>query len=228
MKQNSHTLEGTKNTKIDYAYQTIRRKILSNELKPGQCLTESHLCEELGLSRTPVRSALQRLQYDGLVRHEPGKGMTVSLFTLTDLLELAEIRIPNECLSVGLAVERMTDEEIEALGRCARDTVKAAEDRNSQLCFELDNQFHVMIANGSKNSWIQKIVSRLVDVSDRSTFLSKIDYDRMPVAANLHMRVFEAIEARNKELAQQRMKEHLENWIEYTKQRLLDNFYLYL
>ena len=228
MKKNSVRSEGTGNTKIDLAYQTIRNKILRNEYAPGSSLTENSLCEELGLSRTPVRSALQRLEYDGLVRHEPGRGMTVSMFTLTDLLELAEIRIPNECIAVGLAVERMTDQEVEELGRCVEETVAAARERDSQRCFELDNQFHMMIARGSKNGWTQMIVKRLLEVSDRSTFMSKVDYDRMPVAAQLHVRVYEAIEARDKELAQQRMQEHLNNWIEYTKNRLLDNFYLYL
>ncbi len=228
MRRNAPPLDESKETKIDLAYRIIRNKILTNELPPRECLTEARLCEELKLSRTPVRSALQRLEYDGLVKHVPGKGMTVSLFTLTDLLEIAEIRIPNECIAVGLAVERMTDEEVEALGRCAVETVQAAKERNSERCFELDNQFHVMIANGSKNSWVKQIVTELVEVSDRGTFLSKTDYDRMPVAAELHMRVFEAIKDRNKALAQQRMKEHLDNWIEYTKQHLLDNFFLYL
>lgn len=227
MRRNISSPDTAKETKIDMAYRIIRNKILTHELAPRECLTEVKLCEELKLSRTPVRSALQRLQYDGLVKHSPGKGMTVSVFTLTDLLEIAEIRIPNECIAVGLAVERMTDEEVAALERCTEETVIAAQGHNSQRCFELDNQFHVMIANGSKNSWVSQIVTELVGVSDRGTFLSKTDFNRMPVAAEFHMQILKAIEARNKELAQQRMKEHLDNWIEYSKQQLLDNFYLY-
>lgn len=217
----------TKETKMDLAYKTIRHKILTNELLPRDTLTEVKLCEELNLSRTPVRGALQRLAYDGLVKYIPGKGMTVSQFVLADLLEIAEIRIPNECIAVGLAVERMTDEEIQELGRCVDETEAAAKEQRSETCFELDNRFHILIAKGSKNNWVQQIVTELVEVSERGTFLSKKDYDRMLVAAELHRKVYDAMKARNKDLAMQRMNEHLENWIEYTKQQQLKNFYLY-
>lgn len=216
-----------KETKNDIAYHAIRDRILSNDLKPLDCLAEAKLCEELKLSRTPVRSALQRLAYDGLVKYVPGKGMTVAQFTLTELLEVAEVRIPNESIAAGLAAERMADADIEALERCVEATEEAARSQLSEKCFELDDQFHILIANGTKNSRVVQIVTELVEVSGWGTFLSKKDYDRMLVAAKQHRQVYEAIRMRDKELAQQRMHEHLNDWIEYTKQQVMDNFYLY-
>ena len=223
----SSVLTGNKQTKADIAYRKIRKMILTNDLTPRNSLTEARLCTELGLSRTPVRSALQRLSYDGLVEYTPDKGMSVTQFVLADLLEIAEVRIPNECLAVSMAVERMTDADILELEACAKENLAAANSKQSMECFELDNLFHILLARGSKNHRVSQIVCDLVELSERGTFLSKTDVDRIQVASHVHMDILDAVQNRNQEKAVSAMRSHLDNWIEYTKQQQLDNYYLY-
>lgn len=98
---------GKKGAKQEYAYEYIKRAIVENRFAPEQCLNEKDLGIELGgLSRTPIRDALRKLVYEGMIDYVPGKGMFVSEIRFEDLLEVSEIRIPLEkpalsCLSNG-------------------------------------------------------------------------------------------------------------------------------
>lgn len=104
-------------SKKEIAYQGIRQMILSGKYTPSDTLPERQLCQELGVSRTPVREALQALVNDGMLEIIEGKGVVVRKVNLRDLIEIFELRLALESLAVYLFVERATADTVAQLRR---------------------------------------------------------------------------------------------------------------
>ena len=96
----------------DVVFQTLRQAILRGELKPGERLMEIHLAQKLGVSRTPVREAIRKLELEGLVLMIPRKGAVVAEITVTDLEDVLEVRMALEELAVKLACRKITEEQL--------------------------------------------------------------------------------------------------------------------
>lgn len=99
----------------DVVFNTLRRAILKGELKPGERLMEIALADKLGVSRTPIREAIRKLELEGLVVMAPRKGAKVASITERDLNDVLEVRKGMEVLAISLACERITKEEMEHL-----------------------------------------------------------------------------------------------------------------
>ena len=101
----------------DVVFNTLRQAILRGELKPGERLMEIQLANKLGVSRTPIREAIRKLELEGYVVMMPRRGTYVANMSIRDINEIFEIRTALESLSNGLAAEHITDEELEHLQR---------------------------------------------------------------------------------------------------------------
>ena len=101
----------------DVVFETLRDAIITQVLKPGERLMEIQLADEMGVSRTPVREAIRKLELEGLVIMVPRKGAYVAGVSMKDIHEVYEVRAALEMLAVSLAAERITDEELDALER---------------------------------------------------------------------------------------------------------------
>ena len=101
----------------DVVFETLRDAIIRQVLKPGERLMEIQLADEMGVSRTPVREAIRKLELEGLVVMVPRKGAYVAGVSMKDIHEVYEVRSALEMLAVTLAAERITDEELDALER---------------------------------------------------------------------------------------------------------------
>ena len=99
----------------DVVFKTLRRGILTGELKPGERLMEIHLANRLGVSRTPIREAIRKLELEGLVTMIPRRGAEVANITEKNLKDVLEVRQALESLAIELACERITPENKEAL-----------------------------------------------------------------------------------------------------------------
>ena len=125
----------------DVVFNTLRQAILRGELKPGERLMEIQLANKLGVSRTPIREAIRKLELEGLVLMIPRKGAEVAEITEKSLRDVLEVRRALEELSVQLACEKITKEEIRELERVAKEfqqVVKSSEyyrDRGSGCSF---------------------------------------------------------------------------------------------
>ena len=99
----------------DVVFENLREAILEGKLKPGQRLMEVQLAEQLGVSRTPVREAIRKLELEGLVVMLPRKGAYVANMSLKDIMDVLEVRASLEGLAAYLAAERISDEDIKKL-----------------------------------------------------------------------------------------------------------------
>ena len=105
----------------DVVFNTLRQAILRGELKPGERLMEIQLANKLGVSRTPIREAIRKLELEGLVLMIPRKGAEVAEITEKNMRDVLEVRKALEELAVQLACEKITDEEIEEMKKAAEE-----------------------------------------------------------------------------------------------------------
>ena len=152
-------VEGTAKSLEERVFDTLEEEILSGELKSGTALTELALSERLGVSRTPVRGALQRLADEGLVDMLPNKGAVVVGVTERDLVDIYNIRMRLEGLAARTAAERMSDEDKKRLA----DSVDLAEfyirKNDFEHLKELDTEFHRIIYAATGNRMLSKMLT---------------------------------------------------------------------
>ena len=152
-------VEGTAKSLEERVFDTLEEEILSGELKSGAALTELALSERLGVSRTPVRGALQRLADEGLVDMLPNKGAVVVGVTERDLIDIYNIRMRLEGLAARTAAERMSDEDKKRLA----DSVDLAEfyirKNDFEHLKELDTEFHRIIYAATGNRMLSKMLT---------------------------------------------------------------------
>ncbi len=129
----------------EVVFEYLRSSILNGDLKPGERLMEIQLAEQLGVSRTPVREAIRKLEKEKFVEMIPRKGAYVADLTAKDILDVLEIRTILEGFASSLAALRMTDEEVDALEQTLIDFNEYLEDLDRPGMIEKDNQFHDMI-----------------------------------------------------------------------------------
>jgi DNA-binding GntR family transcriptional regulator len=209
----------TANSKTSVLYQQVREKIVSGEIKPGAILTEAGLADEYGVSKAPVREALVLLGHEGFVEPMPRIGHVVASFTVQDVLETFHLRSILEAEAAGLAAERITEEGIAALLKNSNEefalSERAHEDGFYESAYELNMEFHQLIARASGNRRLADLIKRLMDDMRRM-----LAFDPRSVTPRQHMEIIEALKHRDRAKAEQAMKRHMEE----TKSRLLDRF----
>ena len=200
--------------------ETLREAIVSGVLKPGERLMEIQLAEELGVSRTPVRESIRKLELEGFVVMVPRRGTYVADLSIKDINEVYEIRTVLDVLAAGLAAERITEEELEELERLLVQISEYVENNNFEKLIEMDSQFHDILYRASRNDRLVGIINNLREQFTRFRSISMQYPGRMKNTVEEHTRLVEAIAQRNPELAQQIAREHMEN----SEQTLLKEF----
>ncbi|MGI9952558.1 GntR family transcriptional regulator [Moorellaceae bacterium AZ2] len=195
----------------EIVFETLREAILSGQLKAGERLMEVQLAEEMGVSRTPVREAIRKLELEGLVVMVPRKGAYVAGISTKDITEVFEIRSALESLAAALACERITEEELEELERLLVQVAECVEKNDLETLIQVDTRFHSVLYRASRNERLAQIINNLGDQIQRFRTTSLAAPGRMKEALEEHKALVEAITARNVELAQRLAQEHIEN-----------------
>jgi DNA-binding GntR family transcriptional regulator len=146
-------------------YRVLKRDILAEAFRPGQPLAETELAERFGISRTPIREALIRLQADGLVRIEPRRGASVQALSVTDFLEVNELRLILEPYAAREAALSLDRTEIEEL-RAKHASIRTGDPNEMDLrqLEQLDSNVHEAIARASGNERLRQLVHNLDDM----------------------------------------------------------------
>ena len=171
---------------------------------------EVQLAEQLGVSRTPVREAIRKLELEGLVIMLPRKGAYVANISVKDLMDVLEIRASLEGLGASLAAERRSDEDIEALEAIEVEFEEAVKTQNIDMLLKKDVEFHECIFKAANNKKLEKMINSLWEqvqrfrttyVSDANASLSLIDE---------HQLILNAIKSANISDAKKFAIEHIE------------------
>jgi len=192
----------------EIVFETLREAIITGVLKPGERLMEVQLAEEMGVSRTPVREAIRKLELENFVVMVPRKGAYVADISTKDIVDVFEIRAALETLAAGLAAERITDEELEELQRIL---VLNAESKTLEELVTVDTKFHDVLYRASRNERLVQIISNLREQIQRFRSTTLATPGRMKNTLEEHKRIVDAVSERNVALAQRLAQEHIEN-----------------
>jgi DNA-binding GntR family transcriptional regulator len=195
----------------DAAYAALKEKILKLYFLPGQYLNEGALCELLNVGRTPVHTALQRLQHEGLVEVMPRKGIIVQPGSIPEILKILESRMTIEADLARNAASRATPKEAEALRKLAR--VKISVDTPSQLdnFVEADRAFHSRFADLAGNQVMSDIARKLHDRSIRYWYLHLWQTFDGRASSDEHTAIADAIARGDGEAAASAVRAHIES-----------------
>ena len=146
----------------DVGFNTLRQAILKGELKPGERLMEIQLANKLGVSRTPVREAIRKLELEGLVLMIPRKGAEVAEITRQDMEDVLEVRTALEELAVKDACDHITDAQLSELKKASNEFKKALlEGKDLVTCADADMHFHDVILSATNNRRLIQMLNNL-------------------------------------------------------------------
>jgi DNA-binding GntR family transcriptional regulator len=195
------------------AYRLLVYKITRLELAPGEILAEKVLMAELGIGRTPIREALQRLAIEGLVSHLPKRGMLVGDISAATVQQIYEFRALIEGFTARLAATRADAEDIRELTHLHEALAQATGDDNVDGYVDLDRQFHETLARAARNAYLEEAVPRIFNLHLRLWFfISRKTGGWHPVAhAHDEMTggVVDALNRRDPEAAELAMKSYI-------------------
>lgn len=191
------------------AYQELKHRILTLQLRPGAFLNELALSELLGIGRMPVHQAVHRLQSEGLVEVIPRKGLVIRPDSLKDMLSLLEARLAMEPNITALAAERATKEQVAALKKLVMESKKIVSQSERLSFMKLDRAFHGLIADAAGNKILADAQRPLHERSELIWHLRVMKEDGLVVNQHEHMNIFSAIAEHDANAARKAMEEHL-------------------
>lgn len=208
-------------TLTDQAYLQLEELITTLQLKPGAFLSEFALADRLGIGRTPIREALQRLARDGLVVVIPRRGVLVSEINLKTQLRLLETRRVLEALLARLAAERADAEERGTFAAIAQAMRAAAQESDDIAFMRLDREFNALVAAAANNEFAVRCIGTMSSLSRRFWYQHYKEVGDLALSARLHADVADAIAARDPEGAVE-ASDRLMNYIESFARKTLD------
>ena len=205
-------------SKKSIVYETLKRRIITNSLKPGEPLNEGTLSKDQKISKTPVREALQQLERDGFVENVPGRGCFVSRISFQDVKELFETREILECEVIKRAALKGDPEKIEGV-RKKFESLESNGEKNPKSQFKAGDRIHAYLFESFGNSRLNEIYRRLQDHVERMRiyFFTQAHDERSQASYKEHLEILDALVSRDPGRAEQAMRTHLRNAIEFLK-----------
>lgn len=195
----------------DVVYKKLRRAILLEELKAGERLTEIHLADKLGVSRTPIREAIRKLELEGLVIMIPRRGTIVAEITEKNLKDVLDVRRVLDMLSAELACERIDEEGKKALEKACLDFEEATKSGDLRNLAQKDVALHNIIVEVTGNGILQQMLSNLSEQMYRYRVKYLKDSERYETLVKEHLGICESIIRHDKKMASKLAKEHIDN-----------------
>lgn len=190
-------------------YSELRMSILQRRLESGYPLTEKEIAGRFGVSRTPVRAALGRLEAEGLLKRR-GDALVVARLTPEDVRNLLTMRISMDGIAARLAVEHITEQEIRELDRlCSRMEKMMA--KHPRECAENDRKFHELIAEASQNPYLITFYHQHFDNLQAFRLFSYSSPGMVDRTITDHRAIYQAIKQRKTQEAEALSREHVEN-----------------
>ncbi len=195
------------------AYELLVRKITRLELPPGAPLVEKTLSDSLGIGRTPIREALQRLAAEGLVNHHPNRGMFVAEIGATGVQHIYEFRRITDGAAARMAATRATDRDVEELRDLYRNLVQATDEDDIDRYVDYDRRFYQALARVARNEYLAEVISRIFNLHLRLWFLISQRLGTWHGIARAHeemtKEIVEAIARRDAEQAERAIEDYI-------------------
>lgn len=193
----------------DVVFNTLRRAILRGELVPGQRLMEIRLADQMGVSRTPVREAIRKLELEGLVVMVPRKGAEVAHISGKNLRDVLEVRRALEELAGELACERMTTEDFKKLEQANLKFASVLDSDDITVLGQADEEFHGLIYQATDNDRLVQMVNHLREQMYRYRIEHLKNKSQRTILLQEHQDIMRALAARDVEAVRRAIRVHI-------------------
>jgi DNA-binding GntR family transcriptional regulator len=201
----------TKNVAV---YKKLRQAILKGKLMPGQKIVMADLAKAFGLSETPVREAIRRLESDGYVHFTPHTGAIITKIDEGELVEIYLIRIALEALATRLASPHITDKDIDFLIKKNQEIEAAIQQNKYENIGKINKDFHLRIYKAAPFPRLYKMICDLWDTFERWPSVFAYVPERAVASAEEHKQIIQALKMGDVDLADRLMKEQKERAME--------------
>ncbi len=199
---------GLNRTCVETAYWYVRKRILNMSYKPGQDINDATIASSLGISRTPVRDALRRLEMEGLAEYSPRHGWSIFALRLEDVVQIFTIKDALESMLARESTSRMTEDDDVELGDAMAAMDAAAEESDLEAWLEAERRWHRALNTPSGNERAIKFLD-IVNAQWHWMMIGLVSMEgRMRKSVEEHRAVVQAVLARDSQAAQDRMHEH--------------------
>jgi len=195
-------------------YEGIKERIINLTLRPNEQLVEQRLAEQLGISKSPIREAIQRLEREGLVYSLPFRGGFVAAVTEQDIRDIFQLREALERFCIKNACLKLSGEDIKRIGRIISKSDKALQQGALRGAYLIDIQLHDFLINSSKNAKLIQTYSTLRDHLNRYWNIASLISGRIAKSHQEHLLIIEAIAQRDEVQSEKRISEHLHSILE--------------
>lgn len=192
-------------------YERLYLEILRNRLKPGDPLRQEDITERLGVSRTPVREAIQRLQAEGLVTFVPRKGAVVSSIPHKRIEEIYDIRGRLEAFAAGLAIDHITSEQEGKLKKLVDEMERLDPDKDIEAVLEKNRAFHYIIYSAAGNETLVEMIGQLWKHIQRLRSFYLLTANGYKDSTAEHRMILDAILAKDRARTEQLVQLHCEH-----------------
>jgi DNA-binding GntR family transcriptional regulator len=199
-------------------YDVLKQRIITQIMKPGEPINEGVLSQELEISKTPIREAIQQLEKEGFIENIPGKGNFVSQISIQGLRELFEIREMLECEAIKRAAVKRDSQKLMEIRNVFELSGESSQDGSPQQ-FRAGEHIHIFIFESLGNQRLLEIYRRLHDhiARHRNYFFSDVHEGRPEKSYREHLEILDALAAQDPARCEQAMRAHLKNSLEYVK-----------
>ncbi len=198
-------------------YNYIKRAIIAKQLMPNEQIVEQSLVEKLGVSRTPIRAALKKLSYEGMLEIKPNKGAFVVKPSYEEVRDVFESKFLIEIEVIKLACENITEDELKELDALQLKSNELYLKNDYGNFIDLNYHFHMVLARGSKNKVYEKQVSELMNLSNIQILLyddfRKADIEGMS-SIDEHQQIISALKNKNVDICVKSIYYHLQKTYE--------------
>ncbi|MFT5872349.1 MAG: DNA-binding GntR family transcriptional regulator [Clostridium sp.] len=190
-------------------YERLKEDIITGKIKQGEVLNERKLSDDLGISRTPIREALQVLEAEGWVVVEPWKGVHVKKFTIKDVEDVLNVRRALEVLTVESTIHNLNDYDIKKLQSMLEEQDKLREKYDADLFICIDRKFHGLISELANNSVLTTMLNIISDKVRCLGIKALHTHERYIETLKEHTDILESIKNRDIDGAKQAMEYHM-------------------
>lgn len=196
---------------VEKAYSVVREGIFSGRFAPGTRITEKEIVDLSGVSRTPVREALRRLQMNGLVEVQPNLGAVVPSWSKEDAEEIFELRAVLECCAARLASERATPVQLDTMRRAASAQLEESRRKSPDLdkIAELNSAFHFALYAASRNRRLHDVLVSLIEPTLVIRTFQYYSHDALVRSAHQHLEILDMLQTRDADAAEAVMRTHV-------------------
>ena len=211
----------TKNVAV---YDKLRQSIIKGKLKPGQKVVMAELAKAFGLSETPVREAIRRLESEGYIDFTPHMGAIVTKIDEGELVEIYLIRIALEALATRLASPHITEKDIDFLNKKNREMEMAIQQNKYEILAGINKLFHLRIYKAAPFPRLYKMICDLWDTFERWPSVFSYVPERAVAAVEEHKKIIQALRARDMDQADRLIKEQKERTMEALQKYMAQSY----